>query len=103
MLDFSKITIEFNGGNPSLRVSFDKNNSYQTTLEILMGLYFLKRSNEIGPELDKILKDNEQPEYLIMAYTEIKRIVDETKKDALKVAQDFIFDNDKSSILSNSK
>ena len=88
-LEPGDLEIETLAPGPIIHI-FPKDDPSQGAEDILKGLYLLKRSFEIGPELDEILKNKEQPEYLIMAYTEIKRLIAEIQKDAEKYALDYV-------------
>lgn len=45
---------------------------------------FMDKMQQIPAELDEIMKKTEQPDYLIMAYIEIKRLIVENLKQAEK-------------------
>lgn len=97
-MNLENLDLKINQTDSPMSVTFSlRDNDDITIEEILTGLYFLKRSFEIGPELDEILKNKEQPEYLIMAFTEIKRLVDETRKDGIEFAQNFLSQKDSDS------
>ena len=88
-LEPGDLEIETLAPGPIIHI-FPKKDGQQAAEDILKGLYLLKRSYEIGPELDEILKNKEQPDYLIMAFTEIKRLLAEAQKDAEKSALEYV-------------
>ena len=88
-LEPDELEIESLAPGPIIHI-FPKINGNEAAEDILKGLFLLKRSYEIGPELDEILKNKEQPEYLILAFTEIKRLIAEAQRDAEKSTLDFI-------------
>ena len=54
---------------------------------IRKGLYVLGRIEQIPFELDAQLKEKEHPDYLIMAYTEVKRMLNEVLCEAEKESE----------------
>jgi hypothetical protein len=65
--------------------------SAEDTLEdILVGLYLLKMAQTQPKEFDDILKSKEQANYLIMAFTETKRLMAKNLLDGEKFALTFM-------------
>jgi hypothetical protein len=65
--------------------------SAEDTLEdILVGLYLLKQAQLQPKEFDDILKSKEQANYLIMAFTETKRLMAKNLLDGEKFALAFM-------------
>ena len=63
----------------------------EDTLEdILVGLYLLKLAQRQPKQFDDLLKAKEQPNYLIMAFTEVKRILAKNLDDGEKFALGFM-------------
>ena len=59
-------------------------------------VYMLHRLEQIPFELDEELKESEQPDYLIMAYAEIKRMINELMCEAEKSAEEYMKSNNES-------
>jgi hypothetical protein len=76
------IEIEKLAPGPIIHI-FSHTNPEDTLEDIVAGLHLLKIARRLPQELDDALKAKEQPNYLIMAYAEAKRM----NKDALAKAE----------------
>lgn len=69
---------------------FPHNDPHDTIEDILMGLYLLDLAKNQGDEFDDIMKSKEQANYLIMAFTEVKRLNKKSLAEAEKWAFNFM-------------
>lgn len=76
------IEIEKLSAGPIIHI-FSHANPDDTLEDIVAGLHLLKIARRLPQELDDALKAEEQPNYIIMAYAEAKRM----NKDALAKAE----------------
>ena len=77
-------------GNGEVLNLFPIGSAEDTLEDILVGLYLLKMAQSQPKEFDDILKSKEQANYLIMAYTEVKRIHAKNLADGEKFALGFM-------------
>jgi len=76
------IEIEKGSAGPIIHI-FSQSNPEDTLEDIIIGLHMLKIAKTLPRELDEVLKSKEQPNYIIMAFAEAKRM----NKDALAKAE----------------
>lgn len=67
------IEIEKGSAGPIIHI-FSHTNPEDTLEDIIKGLHLLKIAQKMPQELDDHLKAKEEPNYIIMAYAEAKRI-----------------------------
>ncbi len=66
---------------------FPSSDPHDAVEDILKGLYLLDKLSSQADEVDEIMKQKEQANYLIMAFAEVKRI----NKKSLEEAEDYAF------------
>lgn len=81
------IEIEKGSAGPIIHI-FSQSNPEDTLEDIITGLHMLKIAKTLPRELDEVLKAKEQPNYIIMAFAEAKRIhkdsLEKSEKHALR-------------------
>ncbi len=85
----SDIEIEKFASDAILHI-FPSTDPHDALEDILMGLYLLDLAKNQGNEFDEVMKKSEQQNYLIMAFTEIKRRNKKGLADAEKWAFNFM-------------
>jgi len=63
---------------------FPKKDPYDAAEKILKGIFTLEEIQLILDDWDKTIKQKEQPEYIIMAFAELQRVLDEIQKNSEK-------------------
>lgn len=69
---------------------FPHDDPHDAIEDILMGLYLLDLARHQGGNYDKAMKKEEHPNFLIMAFTEVKRINKKSLEEAQKWAFNFM-------------
>ena len=69
---------------------FPSSDGYDVVEQILKGLKTLEKLNEMYDEWEKIIAQKEQPQYLIMAFAELKRTIDAITLQSEKYALEFM-------------
>lgn len=77
------IEIENLTPGPILHIFPDKD-PYDAAEDILKGLYLLDNIEEIICQWDDAIKQKEQPAYLLMAFSELKRVLRDIEKKSEK-------------------
>ena len=69
------IEVEILAPGPIIHI-FPKQDPYNAIEKILKGLYMMDSLQELYKEWEQTISSQEQPEYLIMAFAELKRVMD---------------------------
>ena len=83
------IEIEKGSAGPIIHI-FSQSNPEDTLEDIITGLHLLKIARTLPKELDEVLKAKEQPNYIIMAYAEAKRMTKDSLEKSEKHALRFM-------------
>jgi len=75
---------------PIIHIFLNGANSDEAVEELLKGYFLNKNLTEMYNQLGEQIKDKEQPPYLIMAYTELKRILENSFKESQIFTLDFL-------------
>lgn len=63
---------------------FPNKDPYEAIEDLLKGIYTMDHLDKLLVEWDETIKNAEQPEYLIMAFAELKRAIESIKKESEK-------------------
>ena len=81
-LDPSDIEIENTSVGTIIHIFPEEKDPYKVTEDILRGLSILKDMDELVADWETAIKKEEQPEYIIMAFTELKRVLKDIDRHA---------------------
>lgn len=83
-LEPDDIEIEVLQPGPIIHLFPHGNDPYKAAEEILQGLAMLKDIEELLADWETAIKKEEQPQYIIMAFAELQRVLADIKKHAEK-------------------
>lgn len=69
---------------------FSKGDAVDLVETIVKGLYLLNYTQNFAAEVDELMKESELPPWLIMAFTEVKRLNKKALQDSERSAFDFL-------------
>ena len=88
-LDVDEVEIEKLHPGPIIHI-FPKDNPEQAVEEIIRGLYLLNDIKTVFSEMDQLIKDKEQPNYILLAFAELRRLLEKSLVESEKYSLKFM-------------
>ena len=88
-ISFKDVEIEKTAAGNIVHIFTDKD-PHDLIETIVKSLYHLGYSQNFPAEVDELMKESELPEWLIMAFTEVKRLNKKSLQDSEKNSFDFM-------------
>ena len=89
VLKLDDVEIENLHPGPIIHI-FPKNDPYTAMEEILQGLHLLDDIKLVLDEMDAFIKKEEQPEYILMAFAELKRLLKKSLIEGERYSLEFM-------------
>ena len=89
MFELDDIEIETLTPGPIIHL-FPKHDPYEAVEKILKSLYLMNDIEQVVTEMSNYIKEKEQPDYILMAFAELQRLLKKSLLDSEKYSLEFM-------------